>query len=141
MRRILCVEDDPGFAGVMAEFHAKADRIFVGEAELMVVGLLHTAKHVISSDLSGGISMVLLDLALPDSKPEATIDWVAENRSTLPPIFVITGDGSLATRQRCLAMGAVGFWEKHHIVAASNAFFAAVYNEWYKSLLYGNRRQ
>lgn len=136
MRRILCVEDDPKFGEVMGRFHSEAPRIFRGEAELMVVETLVTAKHVISA---GDISMVLLDLTLPDSNPEATIEWMAVDRDRLPPIFVISGDETLETRQRCLAMGAVGYAEKRHIVHAPNFFFAQVYDEFYKGLLRGRR--
>jgi len=125
-KQIVMVEDDKGFAGLVRDFRKNVDAMFLGDAELVVLQGLEMLKHVLTS---GHVILVLLDLTLPDSPPENTINFIAREAHTLNvPIIVITGDEKLDTRRQCIFSGAAGFVLKKHAVESPNSFFAYCYN-------------
>lgn len=128
------VEDDPAYAGLIKRFHEETPKLFCGEAELVTLQSLSMMRHVVAVN---EVSLIILDLTLPDSKQVDTIEMIGRERSTLPPIYVISGDERIEVRRDCIAMGAVGFASKKHVIESPNFFFASVYNEYLKRLHHG----
>lgn len=131
---VLLAEDDPTFAGVVKQFYEEVPKAFKGEADLIVVQELAMMQRVLSTN---GVSMIVLDLTLPDSLQAQTIEWIAGHAGKVPPIMVITGDERIEVRDKCLLAGAKGFALKQHIVKSANFFFADCYNLHVLSLRHG----
>lgn len=131
MKRIIVAEDDPACADMLKRLHKEAPRLLCGEAELVVLQSRSMLERILSvSD----VSLVVLDLTLPDSGQVETMEWVGKNREHLPPVYAITGDERMEVRHQCIAMGFVGFALKQHVFQSPNFFFASVYNEYLKRL-------
>jgi len=128
---ILLVEDDPGFTIVLRRLRENVDGAFCGTAELQIVGTLEQAKHVV---MTRDVSLVILDLTLPDSRQIDTICFIEEHRHIWPPIIAVTGDERIEVRRDCLFAGASGFVLKQHIVESPNFFFATVLNSYLKHI-------
>lgn len=131
MRRIVFVEDQPEYAEIIKRLHKDAPSLFCGEAELITVQTLSMLRHVLAAN---EVSLVILDLTLPDSHQKETVEFIGRERNNLPPIFVLTGDERIEVRQQCISMGAVGFAAKKHVVESPNFFFATLYNEYWRHL-------
>lgn len=134
IRRLILVEDDPAYAGLIKRFHEEAPKLYQGEAELITLQSLSMLRHVLATN---NVSLVIMDLSLPDSHQSQTIEMVGQERKTLPPVYAITGDERIEVRRECIAMGFVGFALKQHVVQSPNFFFASIYNEFLKRLGHG----
>lgn len=128
------VEDDPNFSEIIRTFHKEVPKMIGGGSELIVIQTISMLRHILAV---GDIQFVILDLTLTDSMQVDTIELIGREHKTMPPIYVITGDERIEVRDKCIAMGAVGFALKQHIVHAPNFFFASVYNEYIKALEHG----
>lgn len=125
-RQILLVEDEKDFSGIVRELRKNVDALFLGDAELVVLQSFEMMKHVISS---GNVILCVVDLTLPDSPQEQTIDFIRKEAHVFPaPIFVLTGDERIEVRRECLFAGATGFALKKHVIESPNFFFASLYN-------------
>lgn len=134
MKRICFVEDDPNYADIVARFYKEVPKLFGGGAELIALQTISMLRHVLATN---SVQLIILDLTLPDSMQEDTIEMIGRERKTLPPVFVLTGDHRIEVRQQCIAMGAVGVAIKEHVIESPNFFFATVYNEYLKALGHG----
>lgn len=134
MKRLILIEDDPNFADIVSQLYREVPKLMGGEAELISLQTLSMMRHVLATN---SVQLIILDLTLPDSMQEDTIEMIGRERKTLPPVFVITGDERIETRHKCIGMGAAGFALKKHIVDSPNFFFASVYNEYLKHLQHG----
>lgn len=128
---IVICEDEPNFAGILKQFYEDIPKLFKEDTDLIVVQTLAMMERVISTN---HISLIVLDLALPDSPQAKTIEWVVRLGKTSPAIMVMTGDERIEVRDKCLLAGAAGFALKQHIVASPNFFFAECYNLHLRSL-------
>lgn len=126
MNQLLLVEDDTEYAGVVKQFYEEVPKLFGGGAEFIVLQTLAMMRHVLATNT---VELIILDLTLPDSIQAKTIEFVGRERSSLPPIYVLTGDERLEVRQQCIAVGAVGFAIKKHVIESPNFFFACIFNE------------
>lgn len=124
MKKLLFVEDESDFSGLVTRLREEVPKMFCGELELIVLRELGMAKHVLSTN---NVALVVLDLTLPDSMQVDTIRWVAETHRQWP-IYVLTGDERIEVRRECLYAGAVGFALKKHVLQSPNFFFAELYN-------------
>lgn len=124
-RRIVIVEDDPTYGGLIRDFHKEIDANLFGSAELIVIQTISMLKHLLATN---GISVIVMDLTLTDSNQEETISMVQRDGSQMPPVFAITGDEKLSTRQRCLDVGFAGFALKKHVNDSPHFFFAELLN-------------
>lgn len=125
-RQILLVEDERDFSGIVRELRKNVDALFLGDAELVVLQSFEMMKHVITS---GHVILCVVDLTLPDSPQEQTIDFIRKEAHVFPaPIFVLTGDERIEVRRECLFAGATGFALKKHVIESPNFFFASLYN-------------
>lgn len=124
--RILFVEDEVLYSDIIIDLRKKVSAIFCGDSELIVLRELGMAKHVLATN---HILLVILDLGLPDSLQPDTITWVSEVHQQWP-IYVVTGDERMETRDKCLLAGAAGFAIKKHVLESPNFFFAGLYNSY-----------
>lgn len=131
MKTLLLLEDESNFVEVIQKLRTTVDKLFCGTAELVVIQTLDMAKHVLASK---DVSLVVMDLTLPDSVQPDTIDFIAKNHRDWPPIFVITGDERIEVRRECLFAGASGFAIKKHVVESPNFFFASLLNMYLKHI-------
>jgi len=134
MKRIVMVEDDPTYADLVRQFHKEVPKLLGGEAELITIQTISMLRHLLAVN---GVQLIILDLTLPDSMQKDTIELIGTERKKWPPIYVISGDERIEIREKCLAMGAVGFALKQHVISSPGFFFACVYNEYIKSLEHG----
>lgn len=125
-RQILLVEDEKEFSGLIREMRKTVDALFLGDAELVVLQTLEMMKHVLTT---GQVILVIMDLTLPDSPQEQTINFIAKEAHVMPiPVMVLTGDERLEIRRQCMFSGAAGFALKKHVIESPNSFFAYAYN-------------
>lgn len=124
-QRILLVEDEVDFSGIVREMRKKVDALFLGDAELVVLQSLDMMKHVLTTS---NVILVVMDLTLPDSPQDQTIELIKRESHTMPPIIVLTGDERLAIRRECMFSGAAAFVLKRHVIESPNFFFATLYN-------------
>ncbi len=125
MNTLLFIEDQTTFIQLVKDLRDKVDKLFCGTAEIVTIQTLGMAKSVLATR---DVSLVILDLSLPDSPQPDTIDFIAQNHRHWPPIFVITGDERIEVRRECLFAGASGFAIKKHVVESTNFFFANLLN-------------
>lgn len=133
-RRIVVVEDDPLYGPMLKRFHEEVDKKLFGDAELIVIQTLSMLKHLLATS---GVSIVVMDLTLGDSKQTETIEWVGQERAHLPPIYAITGDERMEVRKDCLSVGFCGFALKIHVNESPNFFFSSLLNEYLRRLDHG----
>lgn len=122
---IVIAEDEPNFASIVKQFYEDVPKLFKEDTDLIVVQTLAMMERVISTN---HISLIVLDLALPDSPQSRTIEWIASFANSTPAIMVMTGDERIEVRDKCLLAGAAGFALKQHIISSPNFFFAECYN-------------
>lgn len=125
MKRIIFVEDESVFVDLIFEFRKTVDRLFCGEAEILTLQSAGMLKHTL---VTNGVELIILDLSLPDSSREETIEMIINEHANMPPILVLTGDERISTRRECLLGGAAGFVMKKHALESPNFFFAECYN-------------
>lgn len=81
---------------------------------------------------SGGIDVVILDLTLTDSTRDATISRLPEFvRKWNLPIYIITGDPSMETRDKCLSLAASGtidYSYKNDVIPVPTTTMERLYN-------------
>lgn len=123
--RIVLVEDEADFVGIVRDLRKNVDALFMGDAELVVLQSMDMLKHVLSTN---GVSLIVMDLSLPDSPQINTIELIANDSGTMPPIVVLTGDERIEIRRQCLFAGAAGFALKRHVIESPNFFFSYLYN-------------
>lgn len=123
--KILFVEDEKDFSDLIVRCREYVDVVYCGEMQLIVLQSLGMAKHVIATN---GVSLIILDLTMPDSPQKDTIEWIISEHNHLPPIYAVTGDEKLATRNACIDAGVYGFVLKKHIIESPNFFFSNLYN-------------
>lgn len=133
-RRIVVVEDDPLYGPMLKRFHEEIDKGIFDDAELIVIQTLSMLKHLLATN---HISIIAMDLTLADSRQSETIEWVGKERSSLPPIYAISGDERMEVRKDCIAMGFCGFAIKKHVNESPNFFFATLLNEYFRRLEHG----
>jgi len=131
-RRIIFVEDEKDFTEVVRRLQATVDKKLFGDTELLILQSLAMLKHVLETSEA---LMIILDLTLPDSSNEHTMEVLAREHHLWPPVFVLTGDERLETRDKCLSYGAVGFAIKRQVLESPNFFFSYLYNEHVKRLM------
>jgi len=101
---LLIVEDDPEQARFAREVVAGPGR------EVLVAGTAAEAEAVLASR---GVSLILLDLILPDMDGRNLLLRLRERPATAGiPVLVVTVKGAEEARDECLALGADGFLEK-----------------------------
>ena len=105
MLKILHVEDSPFFAAHVAKLLAQSAPLC--GRELTVANAQTIAETEDRTQETWDI--LLLDLTLPDSTPEQTLEWLAANAATLPPVIVVTGTMNDAHRRESFMAGAKGF--------------------------------
>lgn len=133
-RRIVVCEDDPFYGPMLKSFHEEVDKKLFGDAELIVIQTRSMLAHLLASN---GVSIVVMDLTLTDSKQVETIEWVGKERANLPPVYAITGDERMEVREQCIAMGFCGFALKIHVNESPNFFFSSLLNEYLRRLEHG----
>jgi len=109
--RILLIEDDPLFAGLV---EAQLRRMPGVESRLEVVGGLADALARLAG---GNFDLIVTDLSLPDSQGAATVE--ALTRAGDQPIIVLTGDATPALRAGVIEAGAYDFLHKDQLSAAA----------------------
>jgi DNA-binding NarL/FixJ family response regulator len=132
--RIVVCEDDPLYGPMIKRFHEEVDAMLFGDAELIVIQTLSMLQHLLATN---GVSIIVMDLTLSDSRKEDTIEWVGSERAHLPPVYAITGDETMQTREKCLSMGFCGFALKKHVNESPNFFFSSLLNEHIMRLQHG----
>jgi len=107
--KILIVDDHPMFRfGVKASLSQAPDMLVVGEAE-------NSAQAMILIEETQP-DIVLLDLVMPETKPEELAEWVASNH-VKTKIIVLTSMDEDAFLVKMMKAGAVGYVNKSHISA------------------------
>ncbi|HAT09068.1 MAG TPA: hypothetical protein DCS97_00365 [Planctomycetes bacterium] len=101
--RILIVEDEP-----YARSGLSSTLIALGHEEPIPCADLATARQAIAL---GGISLVLLDLHLPDGNGETLLEEIAAGSPGLP-VLVITAAQEITTAVRCMRLGAADYLVK-----------------------------
>ncbi len=102
--RILVVEDDPVMAHALASSLARPDR------EIQVVKSAAEARSALQA---GGVSLVVLDLLLPDSDGRnVLLELRADPRTASIPVFVETCRLGADSKAECFALGADAYFEK-----------------------------
>jgi DNA-binding NarL/FixJ family response regulator len=134
-QRILFVEDEVEFAGVVKDLRKTVDALFLKDAELVVLQSLEMMKHVLKTN---NVILIVMDLTLPDSKQEQSIELIAKESMTMPPIVVLTGDERIDVRRQCIFAGASGFALKRHVIESPNFFFSYLYNTYLIGLGHGH---
>jgi len=124
-QQILFVEDEADFSGLVRDLRKTVDALFLGDAELVVLQSMEMMKHVLATN---HVVLVVMDLSLPDSPQEHTIELIARDHAKMPPIVVLTGDERIEVRRQCLFAGAAGVATKRHVIESPNFFFAYLYN-------------
>lgn len=119
---------------MIKRFHEAVDAHLFGDAELIVIQTLSMLKHLLATN---GVSIIVADLTLSDSKLTETIEWVGKERANIPPVYAITGDERMEVRQQCIAMGFCGFALKKHVNESPNFFFSSLLNEYLRRLEHG----
>lgn len=139
MQSILFIEDDKTFADLIRSFREVVDNMFCGEMKLITLQTMEMARHVLDTNT---VALVILDLSLPDSPQDKTIELIAKEHESWPPICVLTGDERIEVRRECLYAGAASFVLKKHAIEAPNQFFAGLYNSYIRHLReHGNRQR
>ncbi|MFZ2006254.1 MAG: response regulator [Stellaceae bacterium] len=106
---VLLIEDDPAEAQVLIE--ALADRRG-GPCKVERVTLLHEALPGLKS---GGISIVLLDLFLPDSQGVTTLDKLLHAVSHVPIVILSSLQDEDMAQQACQRGGAQDYLPKGNL--------------------------
>lgn len=119
---------------MLKRFHEVVDAQLFGDAELIVIQTLSMLQHLLATN---GISIIVMDLTLADSKQSETVEWVGRERAHLPPVYAITGDERMEVRQQCIAVGFCGFALKRHVNESPNFFFSSLLNEYLRRLDHG----
>ncbi|HXG45477.1 MAG TPA: response regulator [Gemmatimonadales bacterium] len=102
--KLLVVEDDPVMAQALVSSLAQPDR------EIQVVG---TAAEARSALRAGPVSLVVLDLLLPDSDGRnVLLELRADPRTASIPVFVETCRLGADSKAECFALGADAYFEK-----------------------------
>lgn len=125
------VEDDPAFADLVKRLHDEVPKMFTSTTELIVLQTLDMLKHVLATN---GVELIILDLTLPDSGQEKTIEMLFHEAEKWPPVVVLCGDERLEVRDKCLMAGAASFVLKKHAIESRNFFFGCCYNARVKGL-------
>jgi diguanylate cyclase (GGDEF)-like protein/PAS domain S-box-containing protein len=105
--RILILEDDPAFAGLVQDSLRRASS---DELSLVHVATLADAKARLAGE---AFDLVLTDLSLPDSKGLDTLASLAATGDRL--ICVLTGEQEAGLREAALALGAYDLLSKDHL--------------------------
>jgi CheY-like chemotaxis protein len=110
--RILYIEDQTAEGEVIVRLLDQVfQRVFRGRSEFKVVKTIGEADGLVIKDYD----VVLLDLTLPDSSTDNTVDKVILSRvPNWPPVFVLTGheEREAELRDKCFANGAGDFMLK-----------------------------
>lgn len=102
--RILIVEDDPQLAALLSL------RLQGPAREVLIADTAGAAERVLET---GEVSLILLDLILPDADGRNLLLALrSDARTAAVPIFVITAKVGNQPRTECLALGADGYFEK-----------------------------
>lgn len=124
--RIVVCEDDLAYGPLIRQFHEKVDAQLFGDAELIIIQTLSMLRHLLATN---GVTIIVMDLTLTDSRLDDTIAWVSQERDNLPPVFAMTGDERIDVRKNCLRAGFCGFALKKHVNESPNFFFSTLLNE------------
>ena len=100
--RVLVIEDDKDFAGVLQEFLKD-----IGYE----VSVAYTGGEALRNLETNNYDIVLLDLLLPDINGMEILDRIKEN-GKLTEVIVITGHGSIKTAVEAIKKGAYDFLTK-----------------------------
>lgn len=103
--RVLLVEDDPSDAHITRRMLAKAGN---GSFELAHVDCLQDAIDILQTS---PLEAVLLDLSLPDSPPDQTLQRIV-NCGRAAPVIVLTGNDDLGIGNLAVRNGAQDFLVK-----------------------------
>jgi PAS domain S-box-containing protein len=108
IKRVLLVEDDPGFARLLREMFKEQDSpdTEVTHVETLADGLSHLAGHA--------VDIILLDPGLPDSQGIATVTS-AHAAAPRVPLVVLTGRNDESLALQALQAGAQDYLVKGQI--------------------------
>src|SRR5688572_31766558 len=84
MRRVLLVDDDADFRGVLAEFL----EVYGGYSVTAVEDGEHAVEALRNADTS--LCLVVVDLHLPSMTGWELVDWIRRELHPAPPIVVLT---------------------------------------------------
>lgn len=125
MKRIMLIDDEEGIRTVWKRFHDLTESVFRGQLEMHVAATLEQGE----ARLQGTeYDAVIVDLTLPPLAADQVISWIFEHAPILPPVFVLTADEHIETRNRCMLAGAEGFWLKLDAQERPDLFFKNIYN-------------
>lgn len=125
MKRITYIEDMALEAEVIQRLCQMCGDCFHGEVEFEVFGSLGSALADMDIDRT---DVVLLDMTLPDSTQEETIQHVEEKAAVWPPIIMLTGAIDPDLRRRCILSGADDFLFKKEAHRNPTALCERIYN-------------
>ncbi|MGH1417302.1 MAG: sigma-54-dependent transcriptional regulator [Hyphomicrobiaceae bacterium] len=101
-KRVLIVDDDPAQRRILEETIKRLG------FETKTVGSGEQAVSLLESDSHSGISLVLLDLVMPDMDGMAVLERI-QSKPGMPPIIVQTAHGSIDAAINAMRAGAVDF--------------------------------
>ncbi|MGE0629549.1 MAG: sigma-54-dependent transcriptional regulator [Hyphomicrobiaceae bacterium] len=101
-KRVLIVDDDPAQRRILEETVKR----FGFETQTASSG--EQALHILDMPDRGGISLMLLDLVMPGTDGTEVLK-TAQAKTGMPPIIVLTANGSIDTAISAMRAGAVDF--------------------------------
>ena len=102
-RRILIVEDDRSFGAMLQKWFDRN-----GFSATLCSGMVAAQEALSQTD---PYRLVLSDLRLPDGDGITLLNWLNENRMSIP-VIIMTGYGEIQTAVSAIKLGAFDFMEK-----------------------------
>lgn len=110
--RVLIVEDKPEVAGIIRGYVAPfSSFVAVADTKAEAIRLL---------GIPPPFDLVTLDLGLPDSKVEETVEWISELRERATDAVIVVITGMSPDEARALDLGADGILHKPEGIAEPN---------------------
>ena len=122
--RLLWVEDQLSWADPYARLMLKPEALKSHyDFDIKIVETLAAARRAVAVET---FHVILLDLGLPDSTTESTVEALPELVKVWSPtpIVVITGSVTADLNQKCIALGADNFLHKPAINSATGVAHA-----------------
>lgn len=122
--RTLIVEDDPLIAGLIKTYISS-----ISEIPPVIVGTMLDAEQAIST--VEPLDIITLDINLPDSRGQATLDKIAKFKQLHPNALLIIVTGVALAKQEesaIIQMGGDGLMIKQETLTSERRFFSTLVN-------------
>lgn len=115
--KVIIIEDRPEIALIIRSYvQLYADEVILAETK---------EEALLQLDIPPPPDIVTLDLGLPDSRVEATVEWIAELRKKVGDAILLIITGMSVDEDRAMALGADGIIHKPH-EASRQGFFSVL---------------